>query len=293
MIAVQGLNSVATALSGVAQGLGIFGALGLASLLWGKDLEKVFEQIVGLWPEAGAFLSPEWVANWGENPIDGTMEDIMQPDNDLANTLDPTIDGHSFQGKSATEVYALASAGRIANWEHARNNIINMTYQEYLNMRFSYQRGPIDLTNPKVMAKLQTVGLGPDQWEATAEAEWHRENPHPPQLLTVEQQAQQVNIRITCARKTVIAKTGVAPYANAFKVIWPGMQVGQNPANSEKYIEDNLLDWLSYSSPESTSLGVNVLDASSPAPYNYALRREQALHVIQAYSFWQAPITKP
>ena len=111
--------------------------------------------------------------------------------------------------------------------------------------------------------------------------------------MTVEQQAQQVNIRITCARKTVIAKTGVAPYANAFKVIWPGMQVGQNPANSEKYIEDNLLDWLSYSSPESTSLGVNVLDASSPAPYNYALRREQALHVIQAYSFWQAPITKP
>ena len=288
MITVQGLNAASKVLAGLAQGLGVFGALGIAALLWGKDLEKVFEQIVGIWPEAGELFSPEWVANWGENPIDGTMEDILEPDNDLSNTLDPTIGGHSFQGKSSSEVYALASAGRIANWEYARNNIINITYVEFLARRGLTN---VDLNNPKVIEKLEGKGWGPNQWEAKVEAEWHRNNPRPPGLLTVEQQAQQVNIRITCARKRTLSKTpSIIPLWGMLTDALP-MFNGHDPSRSDKYIEDVLLDWLSYSSPEATSLGVNNLDAASPSPYNYALRREQALHVIQAYSFWQAPNT--
>ena len=276
-LTVDGLQALATAVSGIAQGLGVFGALGIGALLWGKDLEKVFEQIVGIWPESGRLFSPEWIARWGADPMDITEADITAPDNPLANELDPTVSGRSFEGKSGAEVYQIASSGRSAAYDHARNNIIQWTYEEFLEMK-----GWKIYNHPE--------GYGPNTWEATVTAQWHRDNPQPGRTLTIEEQTYQTNIRITCARNKAALQPN-NPLSYFVRVF--GQET--NPINKTGYVEDVLLDWLAYSSPKTSvgplgvGLGFNVLDAASPSPYNYALRKSQALNVIQAYSWWQAP----
>ena len=74
-ITMQGVNAAATAVAGIAQGAGLIGAIFVGALLWGKDLEKVFEQIVGIWPESGSLFSAEWIASWGDDPKDIIEDD--------------------------------------------------------------------------------------------------------------------------------------------------------------------------------------------------------------------------
>lgn len=257
---VKGASSGMIAIAGVAQGLGIFGGLGLAALLWGKDLEKLFEQLVGVWPESGKLFSPEWIAKWGDNPVDILTEDITTPDNDLTNTLDPNVEGRSFEGLSSSDVYMLACSGRASAYQHAKNNIIN----NWL------------LQNPKSHPLVGDYSQGlTDAQKATIIAQWHRENPKPPQCLTVGQQAVQIAIRITCAKRDL----------TYFKYVQ-----NNDPKKEADYVDDPLLDWLSYSSEESYYLGgYNALNTASPDPYDYRSKKGEGEQLIQMFAWWSAP----
>lgn len=267
-LTMQGVNAAATAVAGIAQGLGLVGALGIGALIWGKDLEKVFEQIVGIWPESGSLFSAEWIARWGDDPMDIIEDDLTAPDNPTVNVLDPTTAGNSFEGLSSSAVYALACSGRAAEYEHSKNNIIN----NWL------------MLHPKQHPKLGDYSQGlSDAQKATIIAEWHRNNPPPPMMLTLDQQKQNTLIRITCARNDAVTQ----PY-NPLSYFVRQIQE-RNPSKVDGYVADYLLDWLAYSSPKVVTLGINVLDAASPTPYDYRSRRSKGEMIIQMFSWWQAP----
>lgn len=271
-LTMQGIHSAAVAIAGIAQGLGLVGALGIGALIWGKDLEKVFEQIVGIWPESGTLFSAEWIARWGDDPMDIIEADLTEPDNPTVNILDPTVDGQSFEGLSSAEVYIIACSGRAAAYDHSKNNIIN----NWLLRQPATQ----NLVSPLVGDYSQ--GLT-DSQKALIVAEWHRSNPPPPTCLTLAQQKQNTLIRITCARNNA-ATVPLNPLSYFVRQLQE-----HDPRKVNGYVDDYLLDWLAYSSDKATTLGINVLDAASPTPYDYRSRRSKGEMEIQMYSWWSAP----
>jgi hypothetical protein len=274
-VAMQGVQALATALGGIAAGiggLGIGGGLLLAGLLWGRDLQQLVQDILDIWPESGRFLSPEWIARWGDDPMDIIEEDLTAPDNPTVNVLDPTIDGKSFEGLSSADVYIIACSGRAAAYDHSKNNIIN---------NWLLQQPPTNnLVSPLVGDYKQ--GLTNEQ-KALIIAEWHRNNPPPPMCLTLDQQKQNTLIRITCARNNAATQ----PYNPLSYFVRQFSE--HDPTKVDGYVDDYLLDWLAYSSDKVTTLGINVLNAASPSPYDYRSRRSKGEQIIQAYSWWSAP----
>jgi len=217
-LTMAGVQSAAVLGSGIAQGLGLGGGLIVAAFLWGKDIEKLFEQLVGIWPESGSFFSPEWIAKWGDNPLDIQSEKINDLDNDAVNEL-PPVKNNSFEGKSAYNVYSIVAAGRAAEYEHSKANIAN---------NYTIKTG---------------VGIYPgSEEEKTLIALWHSENPAPPEFLLNDQTALQTQIRETASRRT--AAYGVFGYFTD----------STEPSSNAKYVSDPLLDWLTIASEEPTKL---------------------------------------
>ena len=265
-LTMSGIRSGAIAASGIAQGLGIFGALGIGALLWGKDLDKLFEQMVGIWPESGAFFSPEWIARWGDDPTEILGESLIAPDNDTVNGLAPVVNAtgsHSLEGLDPYTVYGLANTGRTEHYNYRKANIIS---------EYTARTG---------------VGIYPgSEEEKTIIAEWHTKNKQPPRLLPVDDAADQTGIRITCAR--IDATPGIA---------W--MFQERNPSNKSGYVSDPLLDWLAYTDELGHSffvkgaLKVNIMDKASPSPYDYSQRRFKGERQIALYAYWAPPLSSP
>ena len=260
-LAMRGVEATAQAVSGIAQGLGLGGGLVLAAFLWGKDIEKLFEQMVGIWPESGNLFSPEWIAKWGDDPIEVLTPELDGVGNDEVDSLNPPSSGGSLVGRSPYDVYSIACSGRAAAWTHAQQMNQNITHTEYLELNgwksYNYPTG-------------EGANSG---WLARHMARWSQQNPTPPMMLTFDQCAQQISIRITCARRDL--------------TMWRFVQQN-NPPDVLHYVEDVLLDWLTYTSSKATALGVNDLDAASPSPYDYKTRKKRGIQVIESYAFWAA-----
>ena len=261
-LTMNGIRSASIAASGVAQGLGIFGAIGIGALLWGKDIEDLFEQMVGIWPESGAFFSPEWIAKWGDDPTEILGESLITPDNDTVNGLAPVVNpsgSHSLEGLDPYTVYGLANTGRTERWNWNKANIIS----EYRRLH--------PLTN-----------FGPHDSDANIISNWHKNNPQPPRLLPIDDAANQSAIRITCAR--IDAAPGFA---------WLVQE--RNPSKKSGYVADPLLDWLAYTDELGHSffvagaLKVNIMDKASPSPYDYSQRRYKGERQIALYAYWAPP----
>jgi len=118
-ILVEGLKAVATAVSGIASGiggLGIGGGLLLGALFWKDDIKDVLEAAADFLPE-GSFLSPEWIASWGDDPIDQTAEMTTEPDNTMVDQL-VNAEGETLVGMSPYHAYSSGAAGRAAEYDH-------------------------------------------------------------------------------------------------------------------------------------------------------------------------------
>jgi len=237
-------------------------------LLWGKDLEKVFDQIVGVWPESGSWFSPEWIARWGKDPSE-ILDTIGEGDNDAVNELDPVITPSgevSLEGKSPYQVYSLANTGRLAHYEWERANIVKQ-----------YRiRHPLGV-------------YGPHDSDEKIISDWHKVNKQPAPLLTYEQVKDQVGLRITCARIDAAPGFGIRQ-----------LFVERNPSKKANFVKDPLLDWISYTDPQGFeflwvegALAVNIMDKASPRPYDYSKRRFKGIRQIALYAFWSPPISAP
>ena len=259
-LTMQGINSATTLAGSVAQGLGLGGGIVIAAFLWGKDIEKLFEQLVGIWPESGSFFSPEWIAKWGDNPLDQQSEKINAPDNDSVNEL-PPVGNNSFEGKSAYQVYAITASGRQANYDYSKANIINT---------WLLQQPPTNnLVSPLVGDYRQ--GLSQEQ-KAIIISQWHSENPSPPDFLTNDQTALQTQIRETASRRT-------AAYG-----IFGALTDSTEPSSNSKYVYDPLLDWLTVASEEPTKLPEWFRWHPSIITGN-----REAFTIIAIYAWWQPP----
>ena len=269
-LTMQGINSATNLAGSVAQGLGLGGGLVVAAFLWGKDIEKLFEQFVGIWPESGTLFSPEWIAKWGDDPSEILGESLGDGDNDVVDELKPIVTPQgdvSLEGLSPYSVYSLAYAGRAANYDWRKANII------------------------KQYTALHGVGIYPgSDEEKTIIAEWHSVNKKPPTMLTFDQCADQIGLRITCAR------------IDAGPSLFLGFQYlfnERNPSMKDNYVSDPLLDWLAYTEPRGHAflvegaLKVNIMDKASPKPYDYSQRRYKGIKQIALYAHWAPPPTAP
>ena len=202
---------VGDTVAGIAQGiggLGIGGGILLAGLLWNKDLKDLAKDILDIWPESGAFMSPEWVAKWGDDPIPQTMDEATQPNNSEVDSLQ--VQG--LEGKSPYQVYSIASSGRYAAYDWAKANAV------------------------KDHANKFGIGIQPGSPEAaTILAAWVGQNPPPPTPLLLNEFAFQVNIRETAQRRAFGTLVPIAGLVTFFQ--------GTNPKKFEGYIDDALLDW--------------------------------------------------
>lgn len=221
---IDGAKVVGQTVVGGLQALGtmsLAGAVFLGSILYGKDLLELKDNIVEMWPEGGTLLSPEWVAKWGANPDEVIEEDAVDPDNPLVKTIPLLEDGRTLEGLSAQDAYNLGSTGRATWYNHAKNNIIQWTYQEYLELK-----GWKSYNHPQ--------GYGPNSWENTVVAEWHKLNPEPPSHLLLNQTNVQTQIRVTSAKRKATRWLGVA---------WWFAKTEPSEIDS-RYIEDPMLDFL-------------------------------------------------
>ena len=206
-MAIAAMGHVTAMVGDVARGiggLGIAGGLIVGALIFGKDLDKIKDNLVEMWPEGGAFLSPEWVAKWGGNPIEQTEEQTTQHNNQAVNEL--PCEG--LNGKSPYDVYTIAASGRQAAWEHGRNNIAN-----YLGIM------PPEGTDEY------------DRQMTIATAAWNSENPQPPPFMLLNQFSHQLNIRYTACKQ----------YEARF--FWNRLFFDFDPKHDNSYIKDHLFDW--------------------------------------------------
>ena len=177
----------------------------MGALVFNKELDTIKDNLVEMWPEGGGFLSPEWVAKWGANPIEITEEQSTQMNNQAVNEL-PTL---GLNGKSPYEVYTIAASGRAAAWQHSRNNI--------------------------------PAFIGPSQYAegtkehdaeiAQHEANWMRENPQPPVFMLLNQFSHQINLRYTACKN----------YEGRF--LWNRLFMQYDPKADNSFINDKLFDW--------------------------------------------------
>ena len=114
-------NAAATAVSGIAMGiggLGIGGGLLLGAIFFKEELEEVIEGIKDFLPDSEySFMSPEWVGSWGDSPAEVTAELSTQPDNDAVNTI-VNDEGQTLAGLSPWEAYGYGSSGRQAEYDY-------------------------------------------------------------------------------------------------------------------------------------------------------------------------------
>lgn len=262
-LTMNGIRSASIAASGLAQGLGLIGALGIGALLWGKDLEDVAERIVGIWPESGSLFSPEWIAKWGDDPVEETEEALIDGDNDEVDGLDPVDTPSGVQtlfGKSPYEVYSIAASGRANEYAYSETQIL-------INFK---------IKNPSF--PMPPAGSFD---EGLIIAGWYRNNPAPPDFLLLGQVSVQTNIRVTCAK------------INLSFLKW--LQ-NQYPTRHPDFVDDPLLDWVAYvtipvdddgnkKEPYST-----IFNSTPKVPYNYILKKARGEQEIAAYAFWSAPL---
>ena len=269
---MQGVQALATALGGIAAGiggLGIGGGLLLAGLMWGRDLQELAEQIIDFWPESGKLFSPEWIANFGDNPKDILGENSAETDNQGVNELPPIAHTGNLQGRSYYDVYSIACSGRSAAWTHNKNLNANITWQEYIELN-----GWKTYNYP--------TNNGPNsKWKQKHNAKWAKLNPQPPPILTVDELAHQTSIRLTCAKRNLVKRNLFGQFT--FYNIW--LPYGEdNPRKVDTYKPDKLLDWCAWVDPENG----DILERASPNPYNYEGRKNDAIVIIREYSYWSA-----
>ena len=266
---MQGVQALATALGGLAAGiggLGIGGGLLLAGLIWGRDLQELAEQIIDFWPESGKLFSPEWIANFGDNPIETFGENSAETDNQGVNELPPIAHTGDLSGRSYYDVYSIACSGRAAAWTHNKNLNANITWQEYIELN-GWKPHNYPTNN------------GPNsKWKQKHNAKWAKLNPEPPPILTVDELGHQTSIRLTCARRNE-AKTGMFGR-------WGWLPFGEDdPKKVDTYQSDKLLDWCAWVDRLNEP---NILKEASPKPYNYEGRKNDAIVIIREYSYWSA-----
>ena len=245
-------NIAGSALAGLG-GLGIGGGILLAALIWGKPFDDLKKQILELWPEGGAFLSPEWIAKWGGNP-DVIIEDIaVEPENPIVKTIPPSpLTDKTLEGLSAQDAYNLGSSGRQVWFQHAQNNIINnwlLKHPKYHPIVGDY-----------------STGLSKNQ-KATIIAKWHEENPQPPPHLLLNETNVQTMIRVTWAKKvTLLGRFAKTPYEI-----------------DSRYIEDPMLDFLAFASyvPWQGQAGKSFIWNED---FKVKVQRGKAL--ISIYAYW-------
>ena len=235
----------------------------------GKDLAEIKDTLVEMWPEGGAFLSPEWIAKWGENPEEITSPILAEPDNEEVNKLDPADNGFSFSGLSAYEVYSQVAAGRLAAWEHARNNAVNDWLSSSLN--------------------ISGVASLPQNKQDQLMAKWHREHPQPPEMLLFDQLVHQVNIRIT-AQNNWSAKSGTVLLGPLLSLLWD-----IDPTDDSHFVSDRVIDWVTIAIGEDASAAAASGSKqlwNLPAPpnpkyplYQYA---NEGVVEIQTFGAWSS-----
>lgn len=271
-VAMQGAQALATAISGIATGiggLGIGGGLLLAGLIWGRDLQELAREIIGFWPEAGSIFSPEWIANFGDNPIDIFNENAAATNNQGVNELPPIANPGNLSGRSYYDVYSIAASGRAAAWTHNKNLNASITWQEYIELN-----GWKTYNYP--------TGEGPNsKWQQKHNAMWAKLNPQPPPVLTMDEVSHQTSLRLTCARRNLVKTNLFGQFT--FYNIW--LPYGEdNPRKVDTYQSDKLLDWCAWVDPKNDG----ILEEASPNPYNYKSRKNDALVIITEYSYWSA-----
>jgi hypothetical protein len=208
---ISAAKVVGDTVAGIAQGLGGLGiGVGIlaAGLLWNKDLKDLTKDLMAIWPESGQFMSPEWVAKWGDDPIPETEDEATKKDNEFVDSL--SVAG--LQGKSPYEVYSITASGRQASYDWEKANAVQNHANKY------------------------GIGIQPGSIEATQIlATWISLNPPPPQFLLLNQFAFQINIRETAQRR-VMATT--VPLIGLF-----GLLQERDPTKFAGYDYDDLLDW--------------------------------------------------
>jgi hypothetical protein len=242
--------------------LGIGGALLLASIFWMKDIEEIVEFIKDLWPESGAFLSPEWIAKFGEDPIPATENESTKNNNHWVNEIPPNPDGNSLQGKSPYEAYTIGASGRQANYDFNESRII----ENWLASATPKQR-------EKYNAKTQ-------QAEAQIRTEWYKQNSPPPGFLLLNEFAHQINIRYTCAKREFALK-GLPPLAR-IALTQSGIQ-NTDPTKESDYQMDPMLDFATLATYPNSMIWTS-------SDRNKAQRGSE---LIALFAFWQPPTSSP
>jgi hypothetical protein len=153
--------------SGIASGiggLGIGGGLLLGALFWRDDIKDILKEVGDFLPE-GTFGSPEWIASWGDDPIDQTAEIGIEPDNVFVDQL-VNSEGDTLAGMSPYHAYSVGAAGRQAEYDHR-------------------------------------VAVAAGEYTDAQMANWlnYPTNQPPPNFLLLDQWSQQINLRATGAKR--------------------------------------------------------------------------------------------
>ena len=201
---VDGLKSAGSLLTGA--GLVLIPIAGLAGFLlynWPKIKDFLPDSELD-------FLSPEWLASWGDDPEEITAEKTSTPNTEVDKVV-------GVEGKTPYQAYSIGAAGRYQEWENNKNNAVSNH------------------------AAIHGIGILPNSIEAQQiMAEWLRLNPEPPRPLLANEADYQVNIRETAHRRTLtISVNWFFPYLTG-----DAANYYLNAEDAEGYVDDILLDWL-------------------------------------------------
>lgn len=231
-ITVQGMQAIATAVSGIASGiggLGIGGGLLLGAMFFKEDLKDLLDTVKDFLPDDPDFGSPEWWASWGEDPIDQTGETGSEPDNVMVDQL-VSAEGNTLTGMSPYHAYSVGAAGRQAEYDHR-------------------------------------VAEATSQFTEAQMANWlhYPTNQPPPNFLLLDQWSQQVNLRVTGARRRNTYLRWVQE---------------TDPSKMEGYILDPMLDWSAGATYQSW---VGLWTKSDKT------KQDNGKRLIELYMNWEAP----
>ena len=238
--------------------LGIGGAAILAAILFGKEIDDVLNWVAELWPEGGAFLSPEWIAKFGTDPLEATEEKSTATDNHVVNTIPSTADGQSFNGKSPYECYTLGASGRANEYIHSEQNIVANWLATAAPDKVAY------------------YNQNPGKWDADIIADWYTRNPAPPTFLLLNEANHQINIRYTCAKREFAMK--FLPPLASIAASQSGFQ-NTKPKKEPGYVKDRMLDFLAYATYPNDAVWTD----------DDRRKSDLGMAQINMFAFWKAP----
>ena len=142
-IGAEYAQAVATGVAGIAQavgGIGIGGGILLGAVFFKGEIQDAVDAINDFLPNTnpigggGPFLSPEWIATWGDDPSDVVAQDDLEPQDETA--VDTLVNpaGQTVAGKTPFQAYRIGAVGRDAEYTHRiQSATLSMTPAELAN----------------------------------------------------------------------------------------------------------------------------------------------------------------